>query len=210
MNTVNILVDGILLSASIAACFYCVLLSRRVRSLASADHGVGKGIADMTEAVERLNASLEQTRMAVRNESETLQQQLLEARGLSEQAGSLLEDGGHQIDQLAKGLAEARQMVRSLERLGDAASKRRARNGRPDWREALADGMPNAGMRHAVPRHPRTAAACDEYRPGDGAEPLLDASALDQSEEADDPLPDVIPLRTKSRRHVARAPRGKA
>lgn len=210
MNTVNILVDGILLSASIAACFYCVLLSRRVRSLASANHGVGKGIADMTEAVERLNVSLEQTRMAARTESETLQRQLTEARGLSERTGNLLEDGGHQIDQLAKGLTEARQMVRSLERLADAASKRRARGGRPDWREALADGMPDAGSRQAVPRHARTGEPYNEPRPSAEGEPLLDAAALDQTEEADDPLPDVKPLRTNRSRHAALAQRVEA
>jgi hypothetical protein len=148
--------------------------------------------------------------VAARTESETLQQQLTEARSLSQQAGKLLEDGSRQIDHLASGLADARQMIRTLERLGDAASKRRARNGRPDWREALADGMPDAGPRQAVPslRHAGSAPAETRFR-AEG-EALLDAAALDQSEEADDPLPDVQPLRSKRGRHGTFSPREEA
>lgn len=194
MSTISILVDGILLSASFAACFYCIQLSRRVRNLARTDQGLGKGIAEMTEAVERLNASLEQTRLAARTESETLQHRLAEARDLTERTSRLLADGDHRTDELARNLGEARQMVRTLERLADTASKRRARSGRPDWREALADGLPDREPSRAAARafptdRPRA-------RSADGGETamLLDAAALDQSEDADDPLPDVKPL----------------
>jgi hypothetical protein len=124
MNALNILLDGGLLSASLVACFYCVLLSRRVRRLASADQGVGKGIVDMVQAVERLNASLERTRMAARTESDTLRHQLTEAKALSEKTAELLEDGDHQIGDLSRGLAEARRIVAALEDMADTADRR--------------------------------------------------------------------------------------
>ncbi len=233
MNALNILLDGGLLSASLAACFYCVLLSRRVRRLASADQGVGKGIADMVLAVERLNASLERTRMAARTESDTLRRQLTEAKALSEKTVELLEEGDHLSNDLARGLADARHMVAALEDLADAADKRRARTRaaaqppdpialeddwdavrRTEWRDSEArnkDPAPAADAKPA-PRRRRKA----EARPAASATPapmdenditmlLLDAIDVDMTDQTDDPLPDVRPRASRHTRNGARA-----
>ena len=61
--------------------------------------------------------------MAAKTESETLQRQLVEAKSLSERTDDLLQEGDHQIGDLARGLADARQVVEVLEDLapGDLA-----------------------------------------------------------------------------------------
>lgn len=210
MEMINILVDGILFSASIAACFYCIQLSRRVRNLANANQGVGKGIADMTDAVERLNSSLEQTRAAARSESETLQRQLSATREQADRAGRLLEDGDHQLEQMTKSIGQARQMVRALEDLAEAASRRRARAGRPDWRDGFADGLPSADPRLKVQAQDQLEPTWDFTANRNQNDLLLDAAALDQSEDADDPLPDVKPLRSRRHRRVWPTPQGEA
>ncbi len=233
MNALNILLDGGLLSASLAACFYCVLLSRRVRRLASADQGVGKGIADMVLAVERLNASLERTRMAARTESDTLRRQLAEAQALSEKTAELLEDGSHLSADLARGLADARQMVGSLEDLADAADRRRTRARaamqppdpialeddwdaarRTEWRDSEAwnkDPAPTADAKPA-PRRRRKAEARPTASPppapmdeNDITMMLLDSIAVDLNDPDDDPLPDVRPRASRQTRNGSRA-----
>jgi|GEM_PF-4372042 len=200
MSGFSILGDGILLFVSLVACIYCILLSRRVRRLASADQGLGKGIADMTQAVEKLNASLEQTRLAARNESDTLERQLAEARTLSGRAGELLDEGEHQLEDLDKGIAQARQLVTSLEGLVEAANKRRLRQSRfPDtapWQEELADGLPGGDGDQPAPAPPQ---ARRRERPRDEEALLLTPSLRETPtglpvDAEDDPLPDVAPL----------------
>ncbi|MCA8928245.1 MAG: hypothetical protein KDC18_09255 [Alphaproteobacteria bacterium] len=209
MTGFNIFIDGILISTSFAACFYCILLSRRVRRLASADQGVGKGIADMTEAVERLNASLEQTRLAARTESDQLQRRLAEARSLSERAAEQQDESEQLLADVANRLSDARQMVQSLESLVEAANKRRQRARRAEeretWRPDLSDGLPAEEAHKAappLPRRPSPSAAGD-----DDDALLLDAMALDQSEDDGDPLPDVMPIMRRRNRHAGPAVR---
>ena len=129
MDALNILVDGGLLSASLTACFYCIVLSRRVRRLASADQGVGKGVADMVKAVERLNSSLSQTRAAARTESEALEQHLQEARAIAERTAALLEDGTDQLAVLDRKLTDARQIIGHLRSAVNAARDSRRQAG---------------------------------------------------------------------------------
>lgn len=225
MSSLSILVDGGLLSSSMAACFYCVLLSRRVRRLASADQGVGKGIADMVQAVERLNASLERTRMAAKTESDTLQRQLVEAKSLSERTGDLLQEGDHQIGDLARGLADARQVVEVLEDLVDTADKRRTRARKPSQRTQapapLATVEPEedtpepaaiagrAGGRKTRARAKPAVETSDPISDGDITMLLLDAITLDLNDDTDndtdDPLPDVRPRASKRVRTEPRA-----
>lgn len=266
MSALNILVDGALISTSLVACTYCVLLSRRVRRLASADQGVGKGIADMVKAVERLNTSLEQTRMAAKGEAEALEREVKAARELTARTADLLAEGDNQVNELARGLSEANEIVRALEELTDTADRRSVRRKRPtraakarrvpveDDEEAFEDEeaflieeqdepepepvrrgerkmrpaakkpaaknpasknpaarsaeVRNPDSRVSAGRHTKPFIVDDDEVEDDEEETvrfiddddddlpvlLLDAAALDQTEEDEDPLPDVVPL----------------
>ena len=53
----DVIMDGLLLAASLFAALYCWVLSRRVRALQSLDAGLGGAIVTLTRQIELARAS---------------------------------------------------------------------------------------------------------------------------------------------------------
>lgn len=54
--------DFLLLAASGVACFYCWMLSRRLKALSSAEKGIGAGISQLSQSAEEVKAAVAATR----------------------------------------------------------------------------------------------------------------------------------------------------
>lgn len=56
------IIDFLLLAASGAACFYCVILSRRLKALTNAEDGFQTGIAALSQSAEDMQSALAETK----------------------------------------------------------------------------------------------------------------------------------------------------
>jgi ABC-type transporter Mla subunit MlaD len=54
----DMIVDFLLLAASAGACFFCFVLSRRLKALSSAEKGLGAGIAQLSVSAEEVKAAV--------------------------------------------------------------------------------------------------------------------------------------------------------
>ena len=54
--------DFLLLAASGVACFYCWMLSRRLKALSSAEKGIGAGISQLSQSAEEVKAAVAASR----------------------------------------------------------------------------------------------------------------------------------------------------
>ena len=72
-----LIIDFLLLAASGAACFYCVMLSRRLKALTNAEDGFQTGIAALSQSAEDMQAALAKTKDGA-NESAAHLEALLE------------------------------------------------------------------------------------------------------------------------------------
>lgn len=55
---VDLILDFLLLAASGVACFYCFMLSRRLKKLTSAEKGLGAGIAALSQSAEEVRIAV--------------------------------------------------------------------------------------------------------------------------------------------------------
>lgn len=56
--------DIFLIAGAFAACFYCFVLSRRLKRFANMDHGVGNAISKLATQVDDLNKALNEAQSA--------------------------------------------------------------------------------------------------------------------------------------------------
>jgi hypothetical protein len=54
----DLIADILLLSGTLGACFYCVVLSRRLKRFADVENGVGGAIAALSAQVDQMTAAL--------------------------------------------------------------------------------------------------------------------------------------------------------
>ena len=70
----ELIADGLLISAALCAAIYCHVLAGRLRRLRDMDGGVGAAIAALSTQVEEMRAALESARAASGESAETLAQ----------------------------------------------------------------------------------------------------------------------------------------
>ena len=68
----DVLMNGLLLTATLFAGGYCWILSRRVRDLKSLDTGLGGAIVTLTRQIELARGTLEEARTATREKARDL------------------------------------------------------------------------------------------------------------------------------------------
>lgn len=68
----DVIMDGLLLAASLFAALYCWVLSRRVRALQSLDAGLGGAIVTLTRQIELARATLEEAKSGARETRQDL------------------------------------------------------------------------------------------------------------------------------------------
>lgn len=75
----DVLMNGLLLTATLFAGGYCWILSRRVRDLKSLDGGLGGAIVTLTRQIELARGTLEEARTATREKARDLNQLIARA-----------------------------------------------------------------------------------------------------------------------------------
>lgn len=75
----DVLMNGLLLAASLFAGSYCWVLSRRVRELKSLDRGLGGAIVTLTRQIELARGTLDDARAATRENRQDLSQLIARA-----------------------------------------------------------------------------------------------------------------------------------
>ena len=68
----DVIMDGLLLAASLFAALYCWVLSRRVRALQSLDAGLGGAIVTLTRQIELARVTLEEAKSGARETRQDL------------------------------------------------------------------------------------------------------------------------------------------
>ncbi len=74
-----LIVDFLLLAASGAACFYCWVLSTRIKSVTNTKDGIHSGIVALTQSAEEIQSAIASTKDAATENSAALEQLLAEA-----------------------------------------------------------------------------------------------------------------------------------
>lgn len=75
----TLIVDFLLLAASGAACFYCWVLSARIKAVTSTKDGIHSGIAALTQSAEEIQQAIAATKNATTENSVELERLLKEA-----------------------------------------------------------------------------------------------------------------------------------
>ena len=73
------IVDFLLLAASGAACFYCWVLSTRIKSVTNTKDGIHSGIVALTQSAEEIQTAIASTKDAATENAATLEQLLADA-----------------------------------------------------------------------------------------------------------------------------------
>lgn len=75
----NFIIDFLLLAASGAACFYCWVLSTRIKSITNTKDGIHTGIVALTQSAEEIQSAIASTKASAAENSANLEQLLAEA-----------------------------------------------------------------------------------------------------------------------------------
>jgi hypothetical protein len=86
----DLLMNGLLMAASLFAGGYCWVLARRVRDLKSLDKGLGAGIVTLTRQIELARVTLEEARASSRDTRQELSQLVAKADAATNQLRLLL------------------------------------------------------------------------------------------------------------------------
>ena len=86
----NLLMNGLLVAATLFAGGYCWVLARRVRDLKSLDSGLGGAIVTLTRQVELARTTLDEARTSSRDTRQDLAQLLAKADGAAGQLRLLI------------------------------------------------------------------------------------------------------------------------
>ena len=86
----SILMDGLLMAASLFAGGYCWVLARRVRALKDLDSGLGGSIVSLTRQIELARSTLDEARSTARDNRHELDQLIARADSAASQLKLLL------------------------------------------------------------------------------------------------------------------------
>lgn len=86
----TVIMDGLLVAATIFAGTYCWVLSRRVRALMDLDKGLGGAITTMTRQIEQAKLALDEAKAAGRGNREELQALIAKADAAAAQLRMLM------------------------------------------------------------------------------------------------------------------------
>ncbi len=86
----ELIADGILVLAATAAGLYCLVLSRRLRSLSQLDGGLGEAISSMSARVDEMNAALNTAKTSTEQSANHLRIQSEAAEKASQKLEALL------------------------------------------------------------------------------------------------------------------------
>ncbi|MEL6317507.1 MAG: hypothetical protein AAFR16_07695, partial [Pseudomonadota bacterium] len=76
----NLIADGLLVSAALVACFYCWMLNRRLNALKRTDEGLGASIKALAGSVEQTREALKSARAEADQEQARLAKLISDAR----------------------------------------------------------------------------------------------------------------------------------
>jgi ABC-type transporter Mla subunit MlaD len=106
-----LIIDFLLLAASGAACFYCWILSTRIKALTSTENGIHSGIAALSQSAEDIQNAMSSAKTDAAEKSESLEALLTEAdkkipeiRELLQQINELSERSVDQVESATKNL----------------------------------------------------------------------------------------------------------
>ena len=122
-----IIADGLLIAGSLAAAFYCWILSVRVKRLTDMDSGVGAAIATLSLQVDEMQRALQSTRSGANESLGALEDRIETAKETADELGKMLKTSrpkSAQRDiQSQRSLARKRDISGSTD-AKDAASER--------------------------------------------------------------------------------------
>ncbi len=129
----GLLMDGLLMAASLFAGGYCWVLSRRVQDLKNLDRGLGGSIVNLTRQIELARTTLEEARGASENTREELTKLVAKAESAT--------------GQLRMTLATVRTATPPPAPTVDPAPAPAAKRPKPEWPDPAARPRPERGER---------------------------------------------------------------
>ncbi len=156
-----LIVDFLLLAATGAACFYCWVLSTRIKSVTNTKDGIHSGIVALTQSAEEIQTAIASTKDAATENSAALEQLLTEAdkkipelRELMQQITEISQSAVQETETATKNLVEtlsphvkeaqeiSYQLLDALEASYVSESVRLAETGSPTETPAPTDAPP--------------------------------------------------------------------
>lgn len=113
--------DIFLISASLAAAIYCVVLSRRLKRFTDLENGVGGAIAVLSAQVDDMTRTLERAEGSAKGSAESLEQLSGRAEGVARRL-ELLVASMHDLPEAAS-MATADAKLKTPETTGDDIAK---------------------------------------------------------------------------------------
>ena len=170
----DVIMDGLLIAATLFAGTYCWVLSRRVRALKSLDSGLGAAIVTLTRQIELARGTLDEARSGARETRQDLAQLTARADAASAQLRLLLTAAERRPGAAATPEAEGAPPASRNEAL--AARRREAAGPRlvPDPEEAPPEGLQENAVLVPKPRRALSLEGLARRRPAapeGGAEP---------------------------------------
>lgn len=86
----SLIADGLLIGTCLTAGLYCFILSRRLKSFARTDKGIGKQILQMNQSLEEMKMALKEAQGGARAASEALGREVAQSRKVSTQLMNLI------------------------------------------------------------------------------------------------------------------------
>ncbi len=154
-----LIIDFLLLAASGAACFYCWILSARIKSLTSSENGIQSGIAALSQSAEDIQSAMSTAKDDATQKSETLEaligeadKKIPEIRDLLEQINELTQRSVSEVETattnlvgtLAPHIEEARTVSHELLDSLETASENNDRASGPATRARRSEDAPNS------------------------------------------------------------------
>lgn len=130
----ELIVDFMLLAASIAAGVYCFVLSERLKKLNDTRSGLGATVASMSSMLDQTRATLEQTKRVNQEGEARLRALIGEADKIAPELECLLEAVASSAESAARDIAQLRRSALQEIRQGVAEPTR----ARPSARAGLA------------------------------------------------------------------------
>lgn len=88
----DLIIDFLLLATSATACFYCIVLSRRLKGLTGAKEGLGAGIAALSRSAEEVKSAIAGTKSSADAAASRIERLLKEAEAKTRAMQALMDD----------------------------------------------------------------------------------------------------------------------
>ncbi|MBY0421810.1 MAG: hypothetical protein K2Q06_05860 [Parvularculaceae bacterium] len=89
---VELVLDFLLMAASGVACFYCFMLSRRLKKLTSAEKGIGAGVAALSQSAEEVKSAVATAKAGADQAAARLEALLVRAEQKAAELGALYKE----------------------------------------------------------------------------------------------------------------------